>query len=61
MRVLAASACNRIRPRPELVRFHQVTWTKELGSFDKRLNEKREQLVEHRCGVSVKLPGGRGI
>ena len=61
VRVLAASVCSRVRPRPELVRIHQVSWTKELGSFEKRLNEKREKLLEHRCGMAVKLPGGRRL
>ena len=61
MKVLAASACNRLSPRPELIRIHQVSWRKQLGSFDVRLDEKREKLVDYRCGVPVKLPGGRRL
>jgi hypothetical protein len=61
MRVLAASTCVRSLPRPEIVRIHQVSWRKQLGSFTVRLEEKREELVEHRCGVPVILAGGRRL
>ena len=59
MKVLAASVCVRVPVRPELIRIHQTSWKMQPGSFDKRIEEKREQLVEHRCGTPVQLPGGK--
>jgi hypothetical protein len=61
LKVLAGSSCVRVIPRPEMIRINQVTWKKELGSFDVRLDEERETLMEHRCGLGVKLPGGKRL
>jgi hypothetical protein len=61
LRVLAASTCLRASSRPERVRFVQVSWHKQLGSFDTHLDETRTLLLEHRCGTPVKLAGGRQL
>lgn len=61
LRVLAGSTCLRSTPRPSIVRINQVTWKKQLGSFSVRLDEKRETVLEHRCGTPVNLVGGRRL
>jgi hypothetical protein len=61
LRVLAGSVCLRAPRRPSMVRLHQVTWKKQLGSFTERVDEQREKVLEHRCGTPVKLVGGRRL